>query len=296
MDHRGEFRRAALELGIPDEEISRFSQHLRLTIGLSRASGGSPVGQFGGEPRLPVDMTWPSAGDSPLPFLLSVDCGALPRIDGFGLPADGALLFFVDQEMDHRDRTGRYARVMWVPNGTETAVAKAPDSAHVREQFDVSAEIRAELPLWLQESEDEDWHEYWEDLEWDDMSSFQQQLVQYIERDLPHLGELRALSHDLWPSGAGLVIGGYAGEDVIKSIAEQVLAGREKAGEIPAIPVANWNSHLEKEVHRLTDEWMSLASEARVYEEYCTSFVIRHDDLAAARVERALAVTRFEAP
>ncbi|MEU2572934.1 DUF1963 domain-containing protein [Streptomyces anulatus] len=295
MDHQGEFRRAALELGIPDDEISRFRQHLRLSIGLS-VGGGPPVGQFGGLPRLPVGMKWPSAGDISLPLLLSVDCGALPRVDGFDLPADGTLLFFVNQEMDHEDSSGRYARVVYVPDGTETAVAEAPSSKCVREQLDVCAELQAELPLWLQEGEDEDWHEFWEDLDWEDMSPFQQQLAQYMECDLPHLDELRALAHDLWPSDAYVVIGGYADDDVINSIAEQTLAGREKAGEIPAIPIAKWYSHLEKEKHRMTSEWISLASQARVYEKHYTSFAIRHDDLAAARVDKALAVTNFVAP
>ncbi|WP_329543265.1 YwqG family protein [Streptomyces sp. NBC_01220] len=62
----------------------------------------------------------------PLPLLLSVDCGALPGVDGFGLPADGTLHFFVDQEKDHEDSSGRYARVVYVPDGTETALAEAP--------------------------------------------------------------------------------------------------------------------------------------------------------------------------
>lgn len=297
MDHQGEFRRAALELGVPDDEISRFSQHLRLSIGLFGGSGGSPVGQFGGLPRLPVGMKWPSAGETPLPLLFSVDCGALPRVDGFDLPADGTLLFFVDQEMDHEDTSGSYARVVYVPDGTETAVAEAPGSVGVREHVDVCAELRAELPLWLQEcDEGEDWHEYWEDLEWEDMSPFQQQLARYMERDLPHLDALRALAHDLWPSGAGVLIGGYADDEVINSIAQQTLAGREKAGEIPAIPIAKWYSRLEEEKHRMTSEWISLARERPEYEAHCTSFVIRHDDLASARVDKALAVTVFEAP
>ncbi|MEU8679508.1 DUF1963 domain-containing protein [Streptomyces sp. NPDC048560] len=204
-------------------------------------------------------MKWPSAEASPLPLLLSVACGALPRVDGFDLPADGTLLFFVDQGMDHEDSSGRYTRVVYVPDGTETTVAEAPSSVCVREQLDVYGELRAELPLWLQEGdEDEDWHEYWEDLDWEDMSPFQQQLARYMERDLPHLDELRDLAYDLWSSGAGIVIGGYADDEVINSIAEQTLAGREKAGD--------------------------------------TSFVIRHDDLAAARVDKSLAVTDFKAP
>ncbi|MFC8896561.1 DUF1963 domain-containing protein [Streptomyces cinereoruber] len=71
-------------------------------------------------------MKWPSAGDVPLPLLFSVDCAALPRVDSFDLPADGTLLFFVNQERDHEDSSGRYAQVVYVPDGTETAVAKAP--------------------------------------------------------------------------------------------------------------------------------------------------------------------------
>ncbi|TXS44703.1 DUF1963 domain-containing protein [Streptomyces sp. OR43] len=297
MDHQGEFRRAALESGIPDDEISRFCEHLRLSIGLSVGGGLPVVGRFGGLPRLTVGMQWPSAGDIPLPLLLSVDCGALPRVDGFDLPADGTLHFFVHQERDHEDGSGRYARVVYVPDGAETTIAEAPGPECVHEQLDVSAELRAELPLWLQEGdEDEGWHEFWEDLEWEDMSPFQQRLFRFMEHDLPHLAELRALAHGLWSSDAFAFIGGYADDGVISSIAEQTLAGREKAGEIPAIPVARWPSHLEEEQHRLTSEWISLAGEARGYEEYHTSFVIRHDDLAAARVDKALAVTDFRTP
>ncbi|MEV5605288.1 DUF1963 domain-containing protein [Streptomyces sp. NPDC052299] len=297
MDHRGEFRRAALGLGIPDDEISRFGRHLRLSIGLSPVGDGVPVGHIGGLPRLPVGMEWPSAENIPLPLLLSVDCAALPGVDGFDLPADGTLLFFVHQQLDHEDRSGRYARVVHVPDGTETVVAEAPGPDCVRERLDVRAELGAELPLWLRErDEDEDWHEFWEDLGWEDMSPFQQRLARYMEQDLPHLDELRALAHDLWPSDAAVSLGGYVDDEVIGGIAEQTLAGREKEGKIPSIPIAQWPSRLEEERHRLADEWISLARESRAYEEYRTSFVIRHDDLAAARVGKALAVTGFEAP
>ncbi|MFE9853745.1 DUF1963 domain-containing protein [Streptomyces sp. NPDC005780] len=291
MDHQGKFRRAARESGIPDDEIGRFGQHLRLSIGLS-VGGDSPVGQLGGLPRLPEGMKWPTAGDIPLPLLLAVDCGALPRVEGFNLPADGTLLFFVNQEMDHKDSSGKYARVVYVPDGTETAVAEAPGSLCVREQLDVSVELVAELPLWLQEGDD-GWHEFWEDLDWEDMSPLQQQLFRYMERELPNLDELRDLAYGLWPSGGYVSIGGYADDEVINSIAEQVLAGRELAGEIPAVPMAKWYSRLEEEKYRQTGEWISLAGEGRVYEDYYTSFVIRHDDLAAARVDKALAVTSF---
>ncbi|MFF5897573.1 DUF1963 domain-containing protein [Streptomyces argenteolus] len=287
MDHQGGFRRAALELGIPDEEISRFSQYLRLAIGLSGGGDGSPVGHIGGLPRLPVGMKWPYAGDIPLPLLLSVDCGALPRVDGFDLPADGTLLFFVHQEMDFREwrgDPGQYARVVYVPDDAETAVAEPPDSVCVRKQIDVRAELGAELPLWLEEG-DEDWHEFWEDLEWDDMSPFQQQLARYLERELPHLDELRSLAHRLWPSGAYLVIGGYADDEAtVGRIAAKTLAKGE------------WFSFQDEDALRLAGEWIPLASEGRVYTEYYTRFVIRHEDLTAARWDKTLTVTHFEAP
>lgn len=288
MDHQGGFRRAALELGIPDDEISRFSQHLRLAIGLSGGGDGSPVGHIGGLPRLPVDMKWPSAGDIPLPLLLSVDCGALPRVDGFDLPADGTLLFFVHQEGDFGELgacPGQYARVVYVPDGTETAVAEPPDSECVGERIDVYAELRADLPLWLEEGEDEDWHEFWEDLELDDMSPFQQQLARYMERELPHLDELRSLAYGLWSSGAYLVIGGYADDErTVGSITAK------------ALTKGQWLPLLDEDALRLASEWIPLANEGRIYEEYYTKFMIRHDDLAAARWEKALTVTIFDAP
>ncbi|WP_406259657.1 YwqG family protein [Actinacidiphila glaucinigra] len=287
MDHQGKFRRAALELGVPDDEISRFGEHLRLAIGLSGRGDGSPVGHIGGLPRLPVGMEWPSAGDIPLPLLLSVDCGALPKVDGFDLPADGTLLFFVHQEMDASElgvHPGQYARVVHVADGTETAVAEPPESTRVGKRIDVYAKLRADLPLWLQEG-DEDWHEFWEDLEWEDMSSFQQQLARYMERELPHLDELRSLAHDLWSSDAFLVIGGYADDEMT---AGSILAKTLGKGQ--------WLPYLEEDRVQLASEWIPLAKEGRVYEEPYTKFMIRHEDLAAARWDKALSVTVFDAP
>ncbi|MCG5457529.1 DUF1963 domain-containing protein [Micromonospora sp. PSH03] len=279
-------------MGIPDDELSRFTDHLRLSIRLSGGSGGAPVGQFGGLPRLPVGTDWPTAGTSPLPFIFSVDCAALPRIDGFGLPADGSLLFFLAHQEDHlAGGTGdrRYARVVYVPADTDTEVAEEPSIPNfVGEQYDVRATLVAELPPWIATHDDDEDDE-------DDLSPFQQQLVRDLERDLPHLEELRALADDLWSPDGGLAsadIGGYADDEVIRSIAEQTLAGREKAGEI-VVPVAQWYSQVEKEKHRLTSEWVSLARFSVADEFYYGSFVIRHDDLAAGRLDEALSVTDF---
>ncbi|MEV5206428.1 DUF1963 domain-containing protein [Micromonospora sp. NPDC053740] len=295
MDHQGQLRHAAAEVGIPDDEIGKFTEHLRLAIRLSGGSGDAPVGQFGGLPRLPVGTDWPTAGANPLPFIFSVDCAALPRVDGFGLPSAGSLLFFLAHQEDHlAGATGdrRYARVVYIPADTDTEVAEEPNiPTFVGERYDVFATLVARLPPWMAtQDDDED-----EDEDEDDLSPFQQQLTRDLERDLPHLEELRALADDLWPPDEGLAsadIGGYLDDEVIRSIAEQTLAGREKAGEI-VVPVAQWYTQLEKEQHRLTSEWVSLARFSLAEEFYYGSFVIRHDDLAAGRLGEALSVTEF---
>ncbi|GIG91418.1 DUF1963 domain-containing protein [Plantactinospora endophytica] len=289
MDHQGRLRRTALAKGLPDDEISRFVTHLRLSIRLSGGSGGVPVGQFGGLPRLPVDEDWPSDQVGQLPFVFSVDCAALPRIDGSGLPADGSLLFFLDHENDHLASASaeqRYAQVVYVPAGADTVVAEPTNPEFVGKQYDVSATLLAELPDWFTTQDDEDE---------DDLSPFQQRLARNLERDLPHLDELRALAYDLWPPDEALAsayLGGYVDDEVITSVAEQTLAGREKAGEI-VIPVAKWYSHVEEEKHRLASEWMSLARFSVADEFYHGSFVIHHGDLAAGRLDRAFSVTEF---
>ncbi|MFI7662813.1 DUF1963 domain-containing protein [Micromonospora parva] len=294
MDHEGQFRRAALALGLPDDEVGRFVQHLRLSVRLSGGVGGVPVGQFGGLPRLPVGMDWPIDGVSPLPFIFSVDCAALPRVDGSGLPADGSLLFFLHHEQAAATGERRYGRVVYVPAGADTEVATASsDDAFVGEQYDVSATLRAEFPGWFGVDENDDDEE-----DDDDLSPVQQQVARDLERDLPHLDELCALANDLWPPSSEYVsawLGGYADENVIQNFAEQTLAWREKTGEI-VIPVAKWYSQVELETHRLTSEWVSLARFPVDNERYYRSvgsFVIRHDDLAAGRLDEALPVAEL---
>ncbi|XRQ08619.1 DUF1963 domain-containing protein [Actinomadura welshii] len=294
MDHEGKFRRAALALGVPDDEISGFFKHLRLAIRLGGSRGGD-AGRFGGLPRLPVGEDWPSHKGVRLPFIFSVDCAALPEAVGFGLPADGSLLFFLDYEEDHlasaAGDTG-YARVVHVPAGAETAEAEPLDTDVIGEQYDVSATLVADLPDWLAEDENEDDEDEDED---DDPSPFQEQLARDRERDFPHLEVLRALAYDLWPQGQGLAsayMGEYVEDELMTGIAEQVLAGREKAGEI-VVPMARWYTEVEKEKHRLASEWISLADFLTDSEVYYGRFVIHRDDLAAGRLDKAISATKF---
>ncbi|MEU8242480.1 DUF1963 domain-containing protein [Actinoplanes missouriensis] len=269
MDHHGRFRHAALERGVPDDEISTFLGHLRLAISLSGGVTGVPAGQFGGTPQLPAGLEWPSAGAGPLPFVFAVDCAALPRIDG--MPATGSLLFFLDHEKAGLTDEPSHARVLHAPDAVPVSGSR----------YAAGAALVAELPEWFDPGEDDDEDE-------DDLSPFRRQLLADRERDLPHLGELRALADDLWPDGgAGAYLGGYPAADVITSIAEQTLAGNAD------IPVSRWYSAVEREAHRLTGEWLSLASFPAGDEFYSANFVIRHDDLAAGRLDRAFATVRF---
>lgn len=249
MDDQGRFRDAALAAGFPDDEVDRFLGRLRLSIRLTAGADGVPAGHAGGTPRLPVDEG--------LPFVFSVDCAAVPRIEG--LPAAGSLLFYLDHEKDllaAAEGDQSYARVVYVPSGVEI---DDPESS-------LRATIVADLADDHQDDEDED------------------------EGD-----ELLALAGEFWPPGGGFptaYIGGHVDDEVLTSIAEQTLAGREKAGEI-TVPIAGWYSAVDREKQRLAGEWLTLASFPTDDESYSGSFVIRYDDLAAGRLDKALSVTTF---
>ncbi|BEL05470.1 DUF1963 domain-containing protein [Actinoplanes sichuanensis] len=281
MDDQGRFRRAALTAGLPADEVGRFIDHLRLTVRLAGGTGDVVAGRAGGRPHLPAGRGWPSEQGGALPFVFSVDCAALPAVDGSSLPADGSLLFFLDHEQDHL--TGRHGRVLHIPAGTETTAAEPPDRDLVAEEYALHATLIAELPDWLDPADEDDDEDY--------LSPIQKQLAE----DLPHLDELRALAEEIWPRDNGLAtayLGGHVTDEVITSIAEQTLAGREKAGEI-VVPVANWYSHVEREKHRLAGEWLQLAAFSTSDDLYYGSFVIRADDLVAGHLDRALSVTDF---
>jgi hypothetical protein len=287
MGYQEQFRRAALALGLPDDEISRFIGHLRLSIRLRGLSGSdeAPVGRFGGPPRLPVGEDWPSDETGQLPFVFSLDCAALPRVDGFDLPVDGSLLFFLDHEEDHlAGGTGdqKYARVVHIPAGTETVVAEPAYPELVGEQYEVGATLVADLPECLELDEDE-------------MMSFQEQLARELRNDMPHLEELSALADELWPGGEGLpsaFLGGYAYDEVLVEVAERILEERQKS-DGTTIPSEEWWSRVADEQRRLTNEWTSLASFLLDAEFYYGRMSIRRDDLAAGRLDRVLSTTRF---
>jgi hypothetical protein len=125
MDELQVYREAAREHGIPESVIDWWLQLARPLAGLHRHGDGPVVGQFGGDPLLPADVEWPvhsSADfDSPIPFIASIDCGALPpgALD-IAVPEDGCLLFFAENDFFGE------SRVIYVPEGTATFERTAP--------------------------------------------------------------------------------------------------------------------------------------------------------------------------
>lgn len=304
MDYHRQFHRAAVERGIPEDEVSRFAEFLRFAIWTGGHPNGVPVGQSGGLPRLPVGMRWPSSAYGPLPFVASFDCAVLPRVDGLALPADGSLLFFLHHEWAYDTCSTadeqKFARVVYVPAGTDTATAEEPDHNEemfctmtldfVGREYDLFATVNAELPSWF-EDDDED-------------KGPRSANQEHLARNLPHMKELCALVGKLWPesNGAAVYLGGYSmgiGElstDYMYTtpetrMAEDILEAREKLGEL-VIPPHEWDLRLEEEALRVMREWVPLAQFVPD-DVYRGRFLIRHDDLAAGRFDKAFSFTAF---
>ena len=302
MDYHAQFRRAAIEQGIPEDAVSRFADHLRFAIWTSTRGSGEVVGQLGGLPRLPVGAGWPSAAadeDEPLPFIASFDCAALPSVAGLALPADGSLLFFLEHEYacecDSIDDEQPYARVVYVPAGTDTAaVADLPpghdswalcfEGPFLRPAHELFASVRPALPRWLEEPDSED------DLR------FESDVVRQVVSELTHVGELRALVGRLWPATsqyADLYLGGYSMELGRGDNPESHLAAASIRASQPDLPSSERYRAEQEETQRLMREWLPLAQFGTRDEVYYGRFLIRNDDLAAGRFDQALSFTMF---
>jgi hypothetical protein len=302
-----QFHQAATERGIPEEETSVFAEFLRFAIRTDRhpAGTGAVVGRSGGLPLLPVGTDWPSSSSGPLPFVASLDCAALPPVDGLALPADGSLLVFLHHEWaDEADSvTGEqeFARVVYVPAGTETARAEAP--AHTEDMFydttldfvgpehDLFATVAANLPSWFDVDDDED----------DDDEDEVADAGEHLGLHLPHLGQLRALVAELWPEAGGVLhLGGHSTaigalrtehmyEIPESQMADDILRERARAGELPP---GEREPLLEKETLRLMREWVPLV-QFEPDDVHRARLLIRHDDLAARRFDRTVSFTAF---
>lgn len=304
MDHHLRFRRAAIDRGIPEDEVGAFAEFLRFAIWTGpHPTDGTPVGRYGGLPRLPAGMAWPSCGRGPLPFVAGLDCAALPRVEGLALPADGSLLFFLHHERAYEAFSvvgeQEFARVVYVPAGVDTAPAEEP--AHheqmfytatlgfVGPEYDLYAAVAAELPGWFEDDEDE-------------VTPSEDHA--HLGLHLSHLEELCALVEELWPQGRApaLSLGGYSMdisalrtdhmfETPETRMADDALRARRRAGEV-AVPPDQRQRYLELEALRVMREWVPLAQFVPD-DVHRGRFLIRHDDLAAGRFDEALSFTAF---
>ena len=217
------------------------------------------------------------------------------------------MLFFLHHENAYEafSVTGEqeYARVVYVPAGTDTAIAEEPD--HPEEMFcdttlgfvgrehDLFATVNAELPGWLKNYDN-----------FEDYDGSRSDNQEHLARDLPHVRELCALVAELWPESGdpGFSLGGYtSGIGELSTgfmyttpetmMAQDNLDAREKAGELIIRPDEN-DLRLEHEALRVMREWVPPAQFVPD-EVYIGRFLIRHDDLAAGRFDKALSFTAF---
>ncbi|HWO68046.1 MAG TPA: DUF1963 domain-containing protein [Umezawaea sp.] len=300
MDRYEQFRRAAVGQGIPSDEVDKFVDQLRFAIwagGGARDEGA--IGQVGGLPRLPVGVEWPSGGSgTPLPFIASVDCALLPRAEGLPLPEDGSLLFFLHHEEDVEDLPDTdgpgFARVLYVPVGTDTAVASLPpghdsttlfheDMPFLLPESWLSAWVEPVLPEWIEESDVE----------------FESDIVKQLVDDLKHIDELCELVDDLWTAPDHdffLRIGGYC-EEMGGQNPPWTQMARDNLKNLHGaeldVPESERSRLRHEEERRLVRDWVPLAQFYTQSDLYYGCFLIRFEDLAAKRFDGMRSFTMF---
>ncbi|GAA2476992.1 hypothetical protein Ahu01nite_050660 [Winogradskya humida] len=262
---------------MPADEAALFADELlRFRVRAGDRADGVLAGRFGGMPRLPAGVPWPSVGPgAPMAYMGNLNCAALPRIAGLALPATGELLFFLDAssavEACSIADEQKFARVVYVPGGEGEEVTEIPPNEYdeygeeplVGPERELFASVEPDLPDWLDRP-----------AEW--RSDFEKDLI----TRLPHHKELSALVDRLWPGripwiGDGFLIGGYS----------------NSAQDSPETGLAQKSGKAEHEVLR---EWVPLAQFAVPHEEYTNGrFLIRHEDLAAGRFDKALSFCEF---
>ncbi|WUI58822.1 YwqG family protein [Micromonospora zamorensis] len=258
-------------------------------------------------PELPPDLPWPAGLRGPLPFVASFDCATLPKVDGLALPPDGTLLIFLDHESAYdtcdRDEEQQYARIVHVPAGTDSVVTDPPDDAperpsHTQRTFvgpesDLFAIVHAAVPHWLNNDEDREYE--------NGLSDFQAR----VARTLPHRKELCTLTGELWPDGSSpaFQFSGYSGDigematDHLfttpeLTIAEENLKAWHEDGESGLSPEQE-DLLLEEELQQVEKAWIPLVQFTPGDDVYRGRFLIRQENLAARRFDRAVSWTAF---
>lgn len=233
-----------------------------------------------------------------MPFIASVDCAVLPRVEGLPLPVDGSLLFFLHHEYDLDAPPGadkpEFARVLYVPDGTDTVVAVPPPDHDSTRFFNedipflvperrLSAWVGPDLPRWIEEQDAE----------------LESDAVRQLFDDLKHIQELCDLVDDLWPEpnrGSMLKMGGHCVEIGSQDSPWTRLARanlRNRGGVQPVLARSERFRLLHEEEDRLIREWVPLVQFHTESDYYYGCFLVSSDDLAAKRLDRMRSFTMF---
>lgn len=185
-----------------------------------------------------------------------------------------------------------FARVVYVPAGTETAVAAPPpdhdsttffheDIPFLLPEYRLTAWVQPELPEWIEE-EDYD---------------FGSEVEEHLFNELKHADGLCELVDELWPGNGSATIrfGGYCsqigGSDTPWTQMKYV--GITSQLDHPDLPGSERLAPSDMEAYRLTREWLPLAQFDTGSEVYYGCFLISSDDLADKHFDRMLSFTMF---
>ncbi|MEU1664266.1 YwqG family protein [Streptomyces sparsogenes] len=256
---------------LPADLADRWTALLRPAAHLRKAGPGDPVvGRLGGLPRLPDGVEWPVwEGHGPLAFVAVVDCAALPReaLD-IPLPEDGLLAFFYygdeddDALVDAADPdTWAGARVLHLPPGSAAAPERpAPAGITPYPEVDLTVHTALSAP------------------DFDSLAL----TAAFGEGELPDAFQRAVWQHQ---SGVAHQIGGHAQSvqtAVEIEVAHGALGGREVSWEDPRIEkeAQGWVLLAQFDSDEAAD--MMWGDAGALY------WLIRPDDLAAGRFERAM--------
>jgi hypothetical protein len=134
--------------GVLEPHRTALEKLLVTTIRLE--PGGAPVARFGGLPRLPGRLTWPSSPKNPMSFIGEIDLADLHAAAGSAaaarLPRSGRLALFYDVEemrWGGEPDDARYFKVLLLRGGTPRA---APKGATTFKERQLGARVARVLP------------------------------------------------------------------------------------------------------------------------------------------------------
>ncbi|QXJ21960.1 DUF1963 domain-containing protein [Actinomadura graeca] len=264
-DKLDRYRSAALESGIPSEDVERWLGLVRRRVILTTEGKGPPAGRLGAPIMLPPGLHVPAVdGEVREHLIATIDFAALPAdATNLPLPPDGHLLLFAYPDLDGCDGSAVY-----IPAGTTVQERKVEydyDPADLLADMDFDTELQGELRL--QEDVSLPDHEFFDTKE--------------IALDLaahPHAKELR----EVWSQAPGeghprcLRIGGYA-------------LDREGYGD-PVFDCASKETGIPSVEQFMSEDWVLLAEWYPSGLEHLWSAIvywaIRKQDLEERRFDR----------